>query len=125
MGGTWACTAQGDEQPAADLPVGQPIARQAGDWAVAGAMLARHGEDLRLAGPDARRDRPGREGVPGSRRLDDGALPRGCPPPDHPEDKNVWSMFHHGTIGQKWPVADRNYHLLRIRHLPDGAADAP
>jgi hypothetical protein len=27
--------------------------------------------------------------------------PGGCPPPDHPEDKNVWSMSHYGTIGQK------------------------
>jgi hypothetical protein len=45
---------------------------------------------------------------------------RECPPPDHPEDKNVWSMFHHGTIGQKWPDAGRNYHLLRVRHLGGG-----
>ena len=94
----------------------------AGDWAVAGAMLARHGEDLRLAGPDAGRiSRPGRFPVAGAAMI---ALPPGCPPPDHPEDKNLWSMFHHGTIGQKWPVAGRICHLLRVRHLAGGAADA-
>jgi hypothetical protein len=102
---------------------GQPIARQAGDWAVAGALLARHGEDLRLAGPDAGQDLQARKVFPiaGASMT---TLPEGRPPPDHLEDKDVWSMFHHGTIGQKWPVAGRICHLLRVKHLPGGAADA-
>jgi hypothetical protein len=86
-----------------------------GERIVAPALLARHPEDLRLAGRDGRQDFPGQEGLADARcALDDHADPCRRWPPGHLEDQLPRGALHGGPVRRRRPSAGEIYHLLRI-----------
>ena len=73
-----------------------------GERIISPALLARHMEDLRIAGRDGIQDLPDQEGLADARRaLNDNAYPGRRPPLDHCEYQVVYGPRHRGTIGRR------------------------
>jgi hypothetical protein len=71
-----------------------------GERIISPALLARHAEDLGLAGRDGIQDLPGQEGLADAwRAFNDNTYPGRRPPLDHCEYQVVYGPRHRSTIG--------------------------